>query len=285
MKRVLITGITGTLGRELSHKLLADGVAVLGVSRDEQKQRQMPEYNQLRMKIGDVRDGPAIARIVSQNGPIDEIYHLAALKCVDTLEFNPEEALATNVIGTQNVLDIADQCGAKLVFTSTDKACYPINAYGQSKAIAEKMVLNRGQTVVRYGNVLGSRGSFLPSLILSLKTQGKAFITHPEMTRFWMSVGQVANFVMSGMGSESCGIKIPDKIQSSSIPEFVAAVASFCGVERYETHEIGIRPGEKIHETLQTLEENGLITSEDRINRFHPKSLERFIVDVLKSDS
>jgi FlaA1/EpsC-like NDP-sugar epimerase len=284
-RRVLITGITGTLGTTLTRLLLQDDNLdeIVGVSRDEQKQRQMPTHPKLKLRLADVRDANSVARALGSE-PVDYIFHLAALKCVDTLEFHPHEALQTNVIGTQNMLDIAQQYGAKLTFTSTDKACYPVNAYGQSKALAEKMVLNAGHTVCRYGNVLGSRGSFLPSLILSLKTEGKAYLTHPDMTRFWMSAGQVALFVRDAGRQSKGGLKVPDGLQACSMPDFIKAVASFTGVERYEVEEIGIRPGEKFHETLVTAEEGGLITSADRERQFHFKSLERFIVDVMKED-
>jgi FlaA1/EpsC-like NDP-sugar epimerase len=203
---------------------------------------------------------------------------------VDTLEFHPYEAFQTNVLGTQNMVDLAQQYGAKLTFTSTDKACYPINAYGQSKALAEKIVLNAGGTVCRYGNVLGSRGSFLPSLILSLKTEGKAYLTHPEMTRFWMSAGQVAQFVREAGQQSKGGLKVPEGLQACTMPDFIKATASFCGVERYEVEEIGVRPGEKFHETLITAEEGGRVDSCDRDRQFHFKSLQRFIIDVMKED-
>ena len=281
---ILITGVTGTLGTELSRALAKEpNTKILGISRDEQKQRQVPEHPRIRLRLADVRDPLSIYRAI---GPrkVDKIYHLAALKCVDTLEHQPDEALATNVIGTQNILDIAQDLGAKVIFTSTDKACYPVNAYGQSKALAEKMVLNRGHIVARYGNVLGSRGSFLPNLILSLKSEGKAYITDPYMTRFWMSVDQVTNFVIKAGELEGSGIKIPDGIQSCKITDFVDAVATFLGVSRYETETIGIRPGEKLYETLRTSEEGDILTSSDKAHRFDKKSLVRFISDVMKGD-
>jgi UDP-glucose 4-epimerase len=284
MRRVLLTGVTGTLGTTLSRMLLEDPMIdeVIGISRDEQKQRQMPTHPKMKLKIADVRDAAGMARVLGSK-KIDYIFHLAALKCVDTLEFHPYEAYQTNVVGTQNVVDLAEAYESKIIFTSTDKACYPVNAYGQSKALAEKVVLNAGHTVVRYGNVLGSRGSFLPNLILSLKTEGKAYLTHPEMTRFWMSASQVAKFVRdAGAKSTEAGLKVPQGIQASSLKNFIKAVASFCGVEKYEIEEIGMRPGEKLHETLLTREEGGMVTSEDRELQFDYKSLERFIVDVLK---
>jgi FlaA1/EpsC-like NDP-sugar epimerase len=286
LKRILITGITGTLGTALTRFLLRDPeTEIIGVSRDEQKQRQMPTHERLRLAIADVRDGHAVSRAIG-NKDLHGIFHLAALKCVDTLEFNPEEAIKTNVGGTSNMLDIADQYGAKLVLTSTDKACYPVNAYGASKYLAERIVLQAGHTAVRYGNVIGSRGSFVPNLILSLKTEGKAYLTHPEMTRFWMSVDQVVQFVVKAMMNPDKPKKTitPPGIQASSLKEFIKAVAAFCAVENYEIEEIGIRPGEKLHEVLVTREEGGLITSADKDLQFDNQTLIRFIDEALRGE-
>jgi FlaA1/EpsC-like NDP-sugar epimerase len=284
-KRVLITGVTGTLGTTLVRLLLQDENLdeIVGISRDEQKQRQIPTHPKLKLRLADIRDPASVQRALGSD-PVDYIFHLAALKCVDTLEYHPYEAFQTNVVGTQNMVDIAEQYGAKLTFTSTDKACYPINAYGQSKALAEKIVLNAGHTVCRYGNVIGSRGSFLPSLILSLKTEGKAYLTHPNMTRFWMSAGQVALFVRDAGRESKGGLKVPEGLRACDMPTFIKAVASFCGVEKYEVEEIGVRPGEKFHETLVTAEEGGRVDSSDRERQFHFKSLQRFIIDIMKED-
>jgi UDP-N-acetylglucosamine 4,6-dehydratase len=279
MKRVLITGVTGTMGQELSRLLLKHGYHVTGISRDEQKQQQLPVHENLDLRIADVRDGASVARVAQR---IDLVFHLAALKCVDVLEYHPYEAFQTNVIGTQNVIDIAEAQGANLVFTSTDKACYPVNNYGMTKALAERMVVNAGYTVARYGNVLGSRGSFLPSLILSLKTNSRIRITHHEMTRFWMSAPQVSSFLLECASGKPGGVKIPNGIRASSIIAFAGAVAKFCGIEKYRTEYIGIRPGEKLHETLQTAEEGGIISSKDTHRHFDQQTLNRFIIDVLK---
>lgn len=286
MKQVLVTGITGTLGAALSELLMSQGVRVLGISRDEQKQRQLPQNDLLSLRLADVRDPGALQRVVGGKD-ISTIYHLAALKCVDTLEFHPYEALQTNVHGTQNVVDLADMIGANVVFTSTDKACYPINAYGASKALAEKIVIGAGHTVVRYGNVLGSRGSFLPNLILSLKTEGKAYLTDKRMTRFWMSVRQAAALVLRATeyhGGEG-ELVIPEGIRACTLPAFAEAVAMFCGVvEDYDIVEIGARPGEKVHETLRTEEEGALIRSNDEGLQFEQGELVEFITNVMKGE-
>jgi FlaA1/EpsC-like NDP-sugar epimerase len=286
MKQVLVTGITGTLGAALSELLMSQGVRVLGISRDEQKQRQLPQNDLLSLRLADVRDPGALQRVVGGKD-ISTIYHLAALKCVDTLEYHPYEALQTNVHGTQNVVDLADMIGANVVFTSTDKACYPINAYGASKALAEKIVIGAGHTVVRYGNVLGSRGSFLPNLILSLKTEGKAYLTDKRMTRFWMSVRQAAALVLRATeyhGGEG-ELVIPEGIRACTLPAFAEAVAMFCGVvEDYDIVEIGARPGEKVHETLRTEEEGALIRSNDEGLQFEQGELVEFITNVMKGE-
>lgn len=281
MKHVMITGITGTLGTALRELLLSRGIKVLGISRDEQKQRQIPVNELLTLRLADVRDPGAMQRVIGNNN-IDTIFHLAALKCVDTLEFHPYEALQTNVHGTQNVVDLAGMLGADLVLTSTDKACYPVNAYGASKSLAEKIVIGAGHTVVRYGNVLGSRGSFLPNLILSLKTGGKARLTDKRMTRFWMSVGQAAHLVLGSVGKP--GLIIPNGIRACALPAFAEAVATFCGVERYEIEEIGARPGEKLHETLQASEEGEMIRSDAMGLQFGKGELLEFITNVMTGE-
>ena len=282
--KIMITGITGTLGTELRLRFLAQGHEVLGISRDEQKQRQIPTHENLRLRLADVRDPGAVYRAARGFNP-ERIFHLAALKCVDTLEFNPEQAIDTNVSGTENMLQCAYDFNASLIFTSTDKAAYPVNVYGMSKAIAERIVLGAGHRVVRYGNVMGSRGSFIPSLILSLKSEGKAYVTDKRMTRFWMSQRQAADFVCAASNLPPGGnVKVPDEIRAASLPAIVQAVASFCGVERYEIEEIGARPGEKMHECLRTEEEGGLIRSDDPELQFDPRSLEQFVIAVMKGE-
>jgi FlaA1/EpsC-like NDP-sugar epimerase len=280
--KIMITGITGTLGTELRLRFLAKGHEVLGISRDEQKQRQIPTHERLHLRLCDVRNLGAIYRAVRGFKP-DRIFHLAALKCVDTLEFNIQESIDTNIKGTENMVYLADDIGAELIFASTDKAAYPVNVYGMSKAIAERIVMGAGHSVVRYGNVIGSRGSFIPNLILSLKTEGKAYVTDCDMTRFWMSQRQAADFVCAASNLPP-GINVPDKIRAASLPAMVKAVATFCGVEKYEIEEIGVRPGEKMHESLRTEEEGGLIRSDDPDLQFDPRSLEQFVIGVLKGE-
>ena len=283
MKKILITGCTGTMGSTLIQMLLKDeNNRIYGISRDEQKQREMIKHPRLSTRIGDVRDAASVARMCPHS--IDVIYHLAALKCVDTLQHQPDEAVATNILGTQNILDIADSFGARLIFASTDKACYPINVYGQTKAIAENMVLNRGQIVCRYGNVIGSRGSFIQSLTDSLLNEGKAYVTDERMTRFWMSSKQVAEFLIESEHAMKGTLQIPGGIKSSTIIDFVDAVANCLNVNAYETKIIGVRAGEKLHETLCTAEEKELIVSSDTDRQFDLLQLNTFIRNVIKGD-
>lgn len=261
--KILITGITGTLGRQVLSMLLENSrIEIYGISRDEQKQRAIPRHPNLHLRVGDIRDSDTMAELFNDMEYVNFIYHFAALKCVDTLESWPMEAVRTNILGTQNVLLFAKKvmCN-KVIFTSTDKAVYPINAYGHSKAIAEKMVLNASPTnvVCRYGNILGSRGSFLPSLVKTLKEKKCAYITDQAMTRFWMTIEEVATFVVHcGETQSLTGLQIPKKMYSSSVLDLVQAVAEIIGVKDYEIKNVGIRPGEKIHESIQTKEEEAL---------------------------
>ncbi len=260
--RILITGITGTLGRKVLEILLAENphVEIWGIARDEQKLRLIPKARNLHLRLCDIRDKTALDELINEMDYVNRVFHFAALKCVDTLEASPMEAVATNVLGTRNVLSIANKVHChKVIFTSTDKAVYPVNAYGHSKALAEKLVLgaSHGNVVCRYGNILGSRGSFLGALVRTLKEEQIAYLTHQDMTRFWMDIDSVARFVIScGFGTKA-GIQIPEGMKSSSIPSLIAAVADVLKIKNYTIKVVGIRPGEKMHEYLQTAEELG----------------------------
>lgn len=266
--RVFITGITGTLGQMVTKILMHRGCSVVGYSRDEQKQRVLRqelvnypvefENNPMdvTLYLGDVRDAE---RLEEATRGVDILFHFAALKCVDTLEENPEEAVATNVYGTQNVLH-AQRVNyiPRVVLASTDKAVYPINAYGASKKLAESLVLrNPNNVVCRYGNVLGSRGSVLPMFVAALKS-GKdpiVGITDKRMTRFWTTVERAANFVINTGIAKPGGLYTP-QIEAAPVVRVLDAVAENLGVQAYAFREIGIRAGEKLHECLLTDTEN-----------------------------
>jgi len=249
----MITGITGTLGQRIARKLLARGNFVVGYSRDEYKQQrlasELSQYREtLRLYLGDIRDRD---RLVEASRHANWIYHCAALKHVDKLEENPEEAIQTNIYGTMNVLHaqrINEVDG--VILASTDKAVFPINAYGKSKALAEDLVLRGpiGNTVCRYGNVLGSRGSVLQTFVDSLKNEKTVRITDSKMTRFWWLAEDAAEFVLSSAGSRD-SIRIPT-LRAANIMRVAGAVAKLLGVSGFKVETVGIRRGEKLHEWL-----------------------------------
>jgi UDP-N-acetylglucosamine 4,6-dehydratase/5-epimerase len=258
MRKVFLTGVTGTLGTEVLKLLLAEpDTLVIAVSRDEQKQRLIAPHPRLSLVLADIRDRQALTNAAMHHTDYDVIYHLAALKCVDTLEANPLEAIKTNVLGTQNVVELARDLKAKVVMASTDKAVFPINAYGMSKALAEHIVLTASarHVVCRYGNVLGSRGSFLPEIVRQLNTPPHSVgVTDAAMTRFWLRAEDAARFVY-GAGTTplseagAARIKIPP-MQSASVTDLIRATAKVMGRRELVFRPVGIRPGEKIHESI-----------------------------------
>lgn len=267
------------MGQAVSKLILSKipNAYVIGISRDEQKQRLLPKHERLLYKLADIRDPNSIMRAIGRESIIDCIIHLAALKCVDTLETNVNEAIQTNVVGTQNLVDIADDLGCDLVMASTDKACYPVNAYGASKALAERIVTSSDYKVCRYGNVIGSRGSFVPHIVECLK-QGIAIpITHKEMTRFWIQTEDVAHFILDATSLPRSGqVYIPDNLFSCHVTVLIKAIAEILGVQKYSLKQVSIRPGEKLHETLVTAEEGTLRTSETALVRYSA------LIDYLK---
>lgn len=282
----LITGITGTLGSVLVRKLLetCPDCNVIGISRDEQKQQAFALRDErLTLRLADIRDYHSLRRAAGGKR-IDIIFHLAALKCQPLLESNPHEALLTNVKGIENVVNLAKATGAKVCFTSSDKAVYPINFYGMTKGIGERLVLNADPSFVvcRYGNVLGSRGSFLPLLVKSLQTEGKAYLTHKDMTRFWLPMHQVAEFVLAS-GFHRSGLCTPPEMKASYVTDLIAAVANILGISDYETIETGTRPGEKVHEIISTAYETGEsdVTSGDHKNHMAFGDLEGLVRGIV----
>ena len=280
---VLITGITGTLGREvlnvLQNGFAFEGLQIYGIARDEQKLRLVPHHDHLRLALCDIRDKEALEELADTLARVDKIFHFAALKCVDSLENFPMEAFKTNILGTRNILSFAKKVACKkVIFTSTDKAVHPINAYGMTKALAEKLVLraSHANVVCRYGNILGSRGSFLPNLVKSLKDERVAYLTHKDMTRFWMTIDSAARFVVNCGFAKTTGLCVPPNLKSASILTLIDVVAELLDIKDYEVKRVGIRAGEKIHETLYL---PGEFESEDDIS-----SSDRFLMirDELK---
>ncbi|MBI4779011.1 UDP-N-acetylglucosamine 4,6-dehydratase (inverting) [Candidatus Falkowbacteria bacterium] len=258
-KTILITGGTGSFGKSFV-KYLLDNCSpkkIIVFSRDELKQFKMEKEfkdERLRFFIGDVRDLPRLERAF--NG-VDIVVHAAALKQVPILEYNPFEAVKTNILGSQNVIEAAiDQKVEKVLLISTDKAVQPINLYGSTKLCAEKLFISGNSyspdqtkfSVVRYGNVVGSRGSIIETLINN--KSAKVQITDLEMTRFWITLNQsfaLVNFALENMlGGE---IFVP------KIPSMKLADLFDCLAPETEKEIIGIRPGEKLHEILLTKEE------------------------------
>lgn len=267
-KSVLITGGTGSFGKKFIETILRDYPEVKRIviySRDELKQSVLKqkypekEYPQLRFFIGDVRDGERLKRACEG---IDVIIHAAAIKQVDTAEYNPDECIKTNVHGAQNVIDAALASNVKhVVALSTDKACAPINLYGATKLCSDKLFVAanniRGTkdikfSAVRYGNVMGSRGSVIPFFI-GKRESGVLPITHMEMTRFNISLQAGVDLVMFAIENHLGGEIFIPKIPSYKIVDVATAIAPNAKLE-----DVGIRPGEKLHEEM--------ITSTDALN-------------------
>ncbi len=261
-KVVLITGGTGSFGKQFIKTILNEYPQVRKIiifSRDELKQFELKqkyphhEYPQLRFFIGDVRDRN---RMIQACEGVDVVIHAAAIKQVDTAEYNPTECIRTNIDGAENVIQAALQCGVKdVVALSTDKACAPINLYGATKLASDKLFTaannikgskNIRFSVVRYGNVMGSRGSVIP-FFLKKRSEGLLPITHEEMTRFNISLQDGVNMVMYALEHHLGGEIFVPKIPSYKIMDIAKAIAPQC-----ETKIVGIRPGEKLHEEMIT---------------------------------
>jgi UDP-N-acetylglucosamine 4,6-dehydratase len=253
---VLITGGTGSFGKKFTEIALRDfqPAKLIVFSRDELKQHEMrQEFDDARLRffIGDVRDVDRLRR--AMHG-VDIVVHAAALKQVPACEYNPMEAILTNVMGAKNVIDAALDTGVKkIIALSTDKAVSPVNLYGATKLCAEKLFVQSnaytGRTgtsfsCVRYGNVVGSRGSVIP-LFLNQRQSGRITVTDRRMTRFWITLEQGVRFVIRCIEQMHGGEVLVPKIPSMNIMDLVQAIAPNCEVE-----EIGIRPGEKLHEVL-----------------------------------
>lgn len=262
-KTLLITGGTGSFGNAVLKRFLRTGIKEIRIfSRDEKKQDDMRRaYNDTRIKyhIGDVRDYRSVQEAVRG---VDHIFHAAALKQVPSCEFFPMEAVRTNVIGTDNVLTAAIQEGVKRVIClSTDKAAYPINAMGISKAMMEKVFVAKSRiaedTIIcgtRYGNVMCSRGSVIPLFIDQIKKGMPLTVTDPSMTRFLMSLEDAVELVLFAFKNGQAGDIMVQKAPACTIGVLAQAVKEIFGAEN-EIHYIGIRHGEKMYETLLTREE------------------------------
>ncbi len=289
-KSILVTGGTGSFGKAFVRRLLDQHTPrrVIVFSRDELKQFEMqsdPRFSEedrqrLRFFIGDVRDKDRLRQAFDG---VDIVVHAAALKQVPACEYNPFEAVKTNVLGAQNIIDVAIDRGIeRVVALSTDKACNPVNLYGATKLCSDKLFVagnsyagGRATTfsVVRYGNVVGSRGSVVPFFIGQRGT-GRLPITHMEMTRFWITLEQGVDFVLRSLERMGGGELFVPKIPSAKIVDLARAIGPGC-----ELVDVGIRPGEKLHEMMispddarQTTEYDSFYVIAPTLPWWHPRA-------------
>ncbi len=269
-KTLLITGGTGSFGNAVLNRFLNTDIGEIRIfSRDEKKQDDMRHEFQAKMPevaekisfyIGDVRD---LASVKNAMHGVDYIFHAAALKQVPSCEFFPVEAVKTNVLGTDNVLTAAIEAGVKnVVCLSTDKAAYPVNAMGTSKAMMEKVVVAKARTTdktkiccTRYGNVMCSRGSVIPLWIDQIRNGNPITLTEPSMTRFIMSLDEAVDLVLFAFEHGEAGDILVQKAPACTIQTQAEAVCELFGGNKDDIKVIGIRHGEKMYETLLTNEE------------------------------
>tara|TARA_B100001175_G_scaffold315617_1_gene327567 strand:- start:10626 stop:11612 length:987 start_codon:yes stop_codon:yes gene_type:complete len=273
-KKLLITGGTGSFGNAVLDKFLTSEISEIRIfSRDEKKQHDMRvKYDNPKLKfhIGDVRDYQSILEASTK---IDYIFHSAALKQVPSCEFHPIQAVKTNILGTENVLNAAiSNKVKKVICLSTDKAVYPINAMGVSKAMMEKVFVAKSRTSdstiicgTRYGNVMGSRGSVIPHFLQQIKEAKSITVTDPKMTRFMMTLQDAVELVLFAFENGRPGDIFVQKSPSTTIGELAKTMNKIYNSSQ-KIKNIGIRHAEKIHETLLSIEER--MVSEDLGNYF-----------------
>jgi len=257
-KTILITGGTGSLGRALIRKLKKWECKLIVYSRDEARQAKFfgKDPNVVRV-IGDVRDFKKLDMTMKQFTP-DYVIHAGALKRIDDMEYHPDECIKTNLLGTDNVA-LAAQCNGvkKCILISTDKACKPINVYGASKFMAERTLTNYDYkspstifSSVRYGNVIASRGSFIPAWMDAISRGDKITLTVRECTRFLFTLYDAADTVLSSLFESQGGEVFIPRIPSFSLPNVIEALKIIKNIEFLEIDEMGLRPGEKVHEDM-----------------------------------
>ncbi len=264
-KTILITGGTGSFGETLAYKFLNTSIGQIRIfSRDEKKQDDLRiklSNNKVRFYLGDVRD---ISSIKTAIKGVDYVFHAAALKQVPSCEFYPMEAIKTNVIGTENVIDEAIKAGVKkLVLLSTDKAVYPINAMGMSKALAEKVLIAKSRSLAedetilcatRYGNVMASRGSVIPLFTNQIFEKKPITVTDPSMTRFLMSLSESVDLVLHAFSTGKQGDIFVQKSPASTVLDLALSLKAIFN-SKSEIKLIGTRHGEKLYESLVSKEE------------------------------
>jgi UDP-N-acetylglucosamine 4,6-dehydratase len=287
-KTILITGGTGSFGSAFIFKILKSKINFKEIrvfSRDEKKQDNLrKKINNYKIKflLGDVRDVDSIKKAIKN---VDFIFHAAALKQVPSCEFYPLEAVKTNILGTNNVIQLAiENLVKKVVVLSTDKAVYPINAMGMSKALMEKIAIsnfsisdkNSNKTIIcvtRYGNVLASRGSVVPLFIDQIQKNKPVTLTDPKMTRFIMSMEKAIELVIFAMKNAKGGEIFVQKTPAANINNLLKAILEIFKKNKYKISHIGTRHGEKAYESLLTKEE--MLTAKDMGNYFRIDSDQR----------
>lgn len=280
---IVITGFTGSLGTILTKKLLSQGHHITGISRDELKQYEVRNHPNLVKYLCCIRDR---SRVVEATRGAEIVFHCAALKQVDKGQENPEEFIQTNIIGTMNVLHAQRVNKIRRVVTiSTDKAAYPITAYGATKLLAEILTLRNpvNNIVVRYGNVLGSRGSVLGTFIRAAQDNLPAPITHIEMTRFWITLDRASDFIIDKAFSSCGGFFVPE-LKAYPLFKFYQMIFKFFWGNQNEPRfkDVGLRSIEKIHECLLTeAEAREPVYSNSNHVQFAPDELEQILHDLL----
>ena len=269
-KTILITGGSGSFGNAFVQHLKSEDLKEIRIfSRDEKKQEDMrKQYNSSKLKfyIGDVRDHNSVLNAMRG---VDHVFHAAALKQVPSCEFHPIQAVKTNIIGTENVLECAIVCDVKrVVCLSTDKAVYPINSMGISKAMMEKVTIAKSRNsnstvicIIRYGNVMASRGSVIPLFVEQIRSSNPLTITNPKMTRFMMTLPDAVNLVLYAFNNGHSGDIFIQKAPAATIETLAHALTTILKVPEHKLNIIGTRHGEKLYETLLTREE--MIFAED----------------------
>jgi UDP-N-acetylglucosamine 4,6-dehydratase/5-epimerase len=264
-KKILITGGTGFLGRAVTRRLLKENVSTIRIfSREEFKQVEMESEfhdNRLRFLIGDIRDKERLSNAMKD---IDIVIHTAALKHVPVAEYNPFEAVKTNVNGAQNVIDACLENNVEIVLAvSTDKAVSPLNTYGATKLLMERLFVNANYykgsnktkfVCVRYGNVLGSRGSIVPKIVNQVLEGKKITVTDPTMTRFNITMNQAIELVLRSLKSNIGGEVFVPKLSAYTLKDLMNAILELMNAKN-EIETIAVRPGEKYHESLISIDE------------------------------
>lgn len=289
MTDFFVIGGTGTLGEAFTRKAIANGKTVTCFSRCELKQKDLAarlDSNRVKYVLGDIRDADSLIRAMRNH---EHVFHFAALKHVDTLEHHPDESVKTNVLGTMNVLDACWVNEIKtLVFSSTDKAVDPINAYGFSKALSEKLIQARQDAtekrIFRWGNVAASRGSAIPLFIRALKNGEPVNITSKDMTRFWIKIEEAVQFIWDTFDRPTDKKILVPGIKAAKVTEVVRAIATILGVKTYKEHVIGLRPGEKIHERLLSEHEGYDIESSNPAYAFTFKDLVKYLEPIVVAE-